>query len=117
MTMPHDSPTAAELVEAVREWLTRDVIGDARSVNSFHARVASNMLAMVEREIELGPAQAEAHRGRLEQLGMPSDVELAAAIRSGQLDDRLDQVRPLVWDSVRDKLLVANPKYLDRVEE
>ena len=47
---------------------------------------------------------------------MANDVELAEAIRSGRLDDRLDEVRSLVWDSVRDKLLVANPKYLDRVE-
>ena len=117
MTMPHDSPTAAELVEAVREWLTQDVVRASVPVNGFHARVASNVLAIVEREIELGPGQAEAHRGRLDQLGVASDVELAAAIRSGRLDDRLDEVRSLVWDSVRDKLLVANPKYLDRVEE
>ena len=114
--MPHDSPTAAELVEAVREWLERDVMPGSRPVNGFHARVAWNVLAIVAREIELGPAQAEAHRGRLDQLGMANDVELAEAIRSGRLDDRLDEVRSLVWDSVRDKLLVANPKYLDRVE-
>ena len=30
---------------------------------------------------------------------------------------RLDVVRSLVWLSVRDKLLVANPGYLDRFEE
>ncbi len=28
----------------------------------------------------------------------------------------MDEVRRLVWESVRDKLAVANPKYLDRVE-
>ena len=28
------------------------------------------------------------------------------------LDDRLPEVRELVWASVRDKLSVANPKYL-----
>ena len=116
MTMPHDAPSAAELVEAVRDWLTREVMPGAKPVNGFHARVAANILAIVEREIELGPAQAEAHRGRLDLLGMADDAELAAAIRSGRLDDRLDEVRRLVWDSVGDKLRVANPKYLDRVE-
>jgi hypothetical protein len=85
-------------------------------VSKFHARVAANVLAMVEREIELGPAQAERHRERLERLGVTSDHELAAAIRAGDLDNRLDEVRSEVWDSVRDKLLVANPAYLDRVE-
>ena len=33
-------------------------------------------------------------------------------IRDGSLDDRLPEVRELVWASVRDKLAVANPKYL-----
>lgn len=111
--MPHDVPTARELVEAVREWIERD---DGRVPNRFHARVASNVLSIVERELELGPAQARAHAARLEQLGVADDAELAAAIRAGDLDVRLDEVRELVWASVRDKLAVANPKYLDRVE-
>lgn len=112
---PHDVPTAQELVEAVREWIEREA--DAvRPPNRFHARVASNVLAMVEREIELGPAQARAHAARLEHLGVADDAELAAAIRDGSLDDRLGEVRELVWASVRDKLAVANPKYLDRIE-
>ena len=112
---PHDVPTAGELVEAVREWIEREA--DAgRAPNRFHARVASNVLAMVERELELGPAQARAHAARLEQLGVADDAELAAAIRDGSFDTRLDEVRELVWASVRDKLAVANPKYLDRVE-
>ncbi|HEY5662532.1 MAG TPA: DUF6285 domain-containing protein [Ilumatobacter sp.] len=112
--MPHDSPTAAELVEAVREWIERDVTA---ATSRFHARVAANVLAIVEREIELGPEQAARHRRRLDRLGVADDRELAAAIRAGGFADRLDEVRALVWDSVRDKLLVANPGYLDRVEQ
>lgn len=120
MSGPHDRPTAAELVEAVREWIRASVVdggvdGEA-APNRFHARVAANMLAIVERELALGSAQARAHTGRLEQLDVADDVELAAAIRSGELDHRADEVRNLVWASVRDKLAVANPKYLDRVE-
>jgi len=117
MTMPHDSPSAAELIEAVREWLQRDVMPGSRSVSKFHGRVAANVLAIVEREIELGPAQSVRHHQRLDQLGVSSDHELAAAIRAGDLDDRLDETRTLVWDSVHDKLRVANPGYLERVEE
>lgn len=113
--MPHDVPTARELVEAVREWIDREA-ASGRAPNRFHARVATNVLAIVERELELGPAQARAHAARLEQLGVADDTELAAAIRNGSLDNRLGEVRDLVWASVRDKLAVANPKYLDRVE-
>ena len=110
--IPHDSPTAEQLVESVREWLQRDVLASTTGQVQFHTRVAINVLAMVERELALGEAQQHAHEARLAQLGVADDAELAAAIRSGTLDDRLDEVRDLVWASVRDKLAVANPKYL-----
>lgn len=112
MSAPHDRPTAAELVEAVGEWIRRSQIDGEIEPNAFHARVAANMLRIVERELALGPEHAEAHRARLAQLGVADDRELAAAIRSGTLDDRADEVRALVWASVRDKLAVANPRYL-----
>lgn len=114
MSAPHDVPTAGELLEAVREWLDGDVA--AGRAGRFHARVASNVLAIVERELELGPQQAIDHRERLDRLGVADDAALAAAIRNGELDDRLGEVRELVWASVRDKLAVANPRYLDRTE-
>ncbi len=109
---PHDAPTAAELIEAVREWLQSDVLAATEGRLQYHARVAINALAIVERELELGAGQHAAHLGRLQQLGVADDAALAAAIRAGDLDDRLDEVRSLVWQSVRDKLAVANPKYL-----
>jgi hypothetical protein len=112
MTAPHDAPTAMELLESVREWLDREVIPATDGRLRFHARVASNVLGMVEREIELGPAQEAAHRRRLAQLGVADDAELAAAIRSRAFDDRADELRDLLAETVRDKLAVANPRYL-----
>ena len=110
---PHDAPTAAELLESVREWLDRDVIPSTEGRLRFHARVASNVLGMVEREIELGPNQELAHRKRLERLGVADDVELAAAIRSGEFTDRAIELRAALTESVLDKLAVANPSYVD----
>ena len=109
---PHDVPTAEQLVESVREWLERDVLPATEGRLQFHARVAVNVLAMVERELAVGAQQAAAHEQRLAQLGCADDAELAERIRHGELDDRLPEVRDLVWASVRDKLAVANPKYL-----
>ena len=113
MTAPHDVPTAAELVEAVREFLERDVLPEAEGRVRFHGQVAVRVLAMVERELVLGPSQTEAHVSRLASLGVTSDAELAAAIRSGELDDRYDEVKAVVLATVEDKLRVANPGHLD----
>ena len=89
MTAPHDSPTAAELVEAVREFLENDVLGATEGRVQFHTRVAINVLGQVQREIESGAAMAEA------------------------LGGRYDEVKAAVWATVRDKLAVANPRYLE----
>jgi hypothetical protein len=112
LVTPHDAPSAAELIESVREWLETDVISSTEGRLQFHARVAVNALAIVERELSLGAADRDAHLRRLDALGVADDSELAAAIRSGELDHRIDEVRALVWEAVRDKLAVANPKYL-----
>jgi len=109
---PHDIPSAAELLDAVREFLESDVLGATEGRVRFHVRVAANVVAMVARELELGPSQAAAHQARLEQLGVRSDAELAASIRSGALDGRAEEVRAAVRATVADKLAVANPGYL-----
>jgi hypothetical protein len=97
-----DRPTAAELVEAVREFLERDVMAATEGRVQFHTRVAVNALAMVQRELEQGPGATT----------VDDERALAAEIRSGALDDPLDGVRAQVRASVWDKLLVANPAYL-----
>lgn len=112
MTEPHDRPTAAELVEAVREFLERDVMAATEGRVQFHTRVAVNVLNTVQRELELGPAQTAAHRERLDALGFADEAELAAAIRAGDVDDRYDEIKAAVTATVTDKLRVANPKYL-----
>jgi hypothetical protein len=109
---PHDVPSTGELVEAVREWLQSDVLAATDGRLQYHTRVAINVLSIVERELALGATHETAHLDRLRSLGVADDAALAAAIRSGELDDRLTEVRALVWQSVRDKLAVANPRYL-----
>jgi hypothetical protein len=110
---PHDRPSAGELVEAVREFLEGDVMAATEGRVRFHTRVAVNVLGMVQREIELGTEQAAAHTARLDALGFADEAELAAAIRSGAVDDRYDEIKTAVAATVRDKLTVANPKYLE----
>lgn len=116
MTTPHDPPSVAELLDAVRSFLTDEVMARTDGRLRFHARVASNALAMVERELALGVEQTERHRTRLERLGFTDDATLAEAIRSGALDDRYDAVASAVREMILDKLLIANPGYADEGE-
>jgi Domain of unknown function (DUF6285) len=118
-----DRPTAEELVAAVREFLTHDVMPATDGRVRFHARVATNVLGMVERELSLGAALNEAEQARaVALLGHDGDLaelerELAAGIRTGAFDDRLDDVRSHVRATVREKLLIANPRYLPDREQ
>jgi hypothetical protein len=112
MTAPHDRPTAAELLEALHEWMERDLLPGVDGRLQFHTRVAINMIDIVRRELELGPDQEVQHQEVLASFGMNDDAELAAAIRDGAFDanlvDVLNRLRPVVEDKVR----VANPRYL-----
>jgi len=115
---PHDLPNAPELLQAVSEWIGRDVVETAAAAGDsrlrFHARVAMNVLATVERELYHGPVHAQRHRARLAGLGVESDRELADMIRAGIDDERTVEVATAVHASVLDKLAVANPKYASR---
>lgn len=112
MTRPHDRPTASELLEAVREFLRDDVLPATEGRVQFHTRVALNALEMVRREIDEGPSMQAEHERRLRELGFADDAELSAAIREGRLDDRWDDAFTAVYESVIEKLRVANPGYL-----
>jgi len=75
-------PTAREMLEGVRGYLIEDVMPATSGRLSFHARVAANMLAIVERELAQPPASYAGDDW----------ASLAAAVRL--------------------KLAVANPKHL-----
>lgn len=104
-------PTAGELVEAVREFLERDVAPQLDGAVRYHLRVAVNALAIVGRELALGDAARSAHSERLERLGVADDADLAEAIRRGDYDDRWGEVVALVSEAVADKLAVSNPRW------
>jgi aminoglycoside phosphotransferase (APT) family kinase protein len=110
---PFGRPTAAELVEAVREYLEADVMEGSDRGARFTGRVARNALLTVERELRLGPTMTKAHADRLAALGFDDDRQLAGALRSGTLDGAWGDVGPALAAAARDQLLVASPAYLD----
>jgi len=112
MTAPHDRPTAAELLEALHEWMERDLLPGVDGRLQFHTRVAINMVDIVRRELELGPDQEVRHEEVLVSFGMNDDAELAAAIRDGSFDSHLVEVLNRLRPVVEEKVRVANPRYL-----
>lgn len=105
----HGRPTAEELLVAVREFLEGDVAGATEGRVRFHTRVAVNVVAMVARELALGPAQAVRYADGLAALGADDEADLATKVRLGQLDDRTDELTRFLVTTVRDRLAVAHP--------
>ena len=103
-------PTAAELLEAVREYLTGTVVPSASGPVAFHARVAANAVGIVERQLALAAAHEAAQRRGLAGLGVGSTAELCAAIRAGRVGG--SGLWAFLAASARDRLSVADPRHL-----
>jgi uncharacterized protein DUF6285 len=101
-------PTAAELVAAVADFLDNDVRAATDGQVNFHARVAANVLRIVERELG---ASAGEFTDALGKIGYAGEAQLAAAIRAGELDDRPGDVLACLRTLVRHRLAVAHPGY------
>ena len=126
-----DRPTARELLAAVREFLEADVVAELEGVKRFHARVAANVLAIVEREIASEEQTLLAEWERLARLlgvagAPPARLDelratvrgltetLVGRIRGGEADRgvRVSRLHPDCRETVCEKLRVANPRYL-----
>lgn len=109
MTAPYGRPTASELVAAVADFLDSDVRRTTDGPVNFHARVAANVLRIVEREL--------AERGLSERSSNSAgpvaadEQALVAAIRDGEFDGRADDVTAALRTLVYDRVEVAHPGY------
>lgn len=110
---PHDVPSAAELVAAVRDYLADDLGPRSEGRDRFLLRVAANALSIAEREIAALPEDAVAHAEMLASFVVRSETELSAAIRAGDVDDRRAELADALWATTLRKLAVANPSYRD----
>jgi hypothetical protein len=87
----HDQPSAAELVAAVKAFLRDTARPQLTGHAAFHARVAENALAIVERELASRPGQETEEARRLADLlgeSGSSDAlnrKLARAIADGHM--------------------------------
>ncbi len=129
-----DRPTAIELVAAVRDFLEKEVLSALSQQRlRFRTRVAANALTIVERELRLGSGPACQEAQRLQELleappfsrdeceahARAFRLELARRIRSGAADGGAWRAAVIATtrSSVRDKLSVSNPKFVDAVQQ
>jgi hypothetical protein len=99
-----DRPTAPELVEAVFEFLSGELLptlDDHRM--KFRTLVAMNALAIARRELE---ADAE----------WPSDEDLRELARQMREGKPPADALPLLKEHVTAKLRISNPAYLEKYE-
>lgn len=112
-----DAPTTRELIEAVRGFLEEKAMAELKGHSAFHARVAANALAIVERELELGPDARAAEHARLTALlGHDAaldnlNAELARKIRLGEITLETSGLRDHLWRTTMDKLAIDQPRY------
>jgi hypothetical protein len=119
------SPSAADLLAVIAEVLADEIVPALQGSTQHHARVAASLVAIVERELRLGPGTAEAERSALAGL-LPPDGDIglttaemrdraAAALRNGLADD--PAAEPAVWETlmvmVRAELAIARPGHDD----
>lgn len=118
--MGQDRPDAPELLESVAEYLFAELRGEVPREQRFKVLVAANVCAVVARELRAGDQPDREDRALFaELLGEEVDdareaaARLSARLRSGELDERIDELVPRLAEHVRRKLAVARPGYDD----
>ena len=125
-----DRPTFDELLAAIEHFLDEQTTAGAQGARSFHARVAANALRIVRRELEredealerewegldalLGASERPARRRALREALVTRNEALCARIRAGDAGGGPFRTAVLshVRETVREKLLVSNPRWL-----
>ena len=112
-----DQPSMRELVEAVREFLETKAMPELKGHTAFHARVATNALAIVVRELDRGPKASHEElarlRGLLAQDGTLEELnrELCKRIRSGAFTMQTPGLVEHLEQTTRDKVAIDQPGY------
>jgi hypothetical protein len=110
-------PATPELVDAVIGFIERTAAPNLKDHDAFLARVAVNVLGVVRRELEQGPALEDAARARLAALlsrdGGYAELNtaLCEAIRAGAVDATTPGLLAHLKAETIDRVRIDQPKY------
>jgi len=113
-----DQPAAHDLVTAVREFLEKVAMPKLEGHDAFHARVAANALAIVERELAVAPKDNAQELDRLRLLLGREDGDLHTlnealcdAIKDGGMTLDTPGLADHLWATTLTKLAIDQPRY------
>ncbi|HOO91153.1 MAG TPA: DUF6285 domain-containing protein [Syntrophales bacterium] len=115
--MAASRPTVDELLEATQEFLEKKIIDTVDSHRAFHTRVAVNVLALVRRELRMGPQLARDEHERLRSLlGIDGTVaelngELCSRLRDKSMDCHDEELFRHLFATTMGQLSIDNPEY------
>jgi hypothetical protein len=110
-------PNAKHLIEAAAGFLEKTAAPQLTGHAAFHARVAINVLHIVARELELGPAAAAAETRRLKALlGRDGDLdglrrELCARLSTGAMTAQTAGLLDHLLATAADRVAIEQPGY------
>ncbi len=115
----HDQPSVAELVQAVKNFIDETASPNLSGHAAFHARVASNALATVLRDIEQRPRSEASERARLIALLSVSEemsttdmnAELSTRIRDRALTAETPGLLAHLKATTMDQVEIDQPRY------
>ncbi|MGH1420439.1 MAG: DUF6285 domain-containing protein [Hyphomonas sp.] len=115
----HDTPSISELIDAVQRYLNDVARPGLTGHAAFSALVASNVLAIVKREVEFGPEQRFDEKTRLVSiLNADSNstlqdlnVQLCEKLRTGELTADTPGLFDHLKTTTISQLAVDQPKY------
>jgi hypothetical protein len=113
---PYDAPSAIELIQAVEECITEEVLPGSAGATKWKLRIAANALKIAVREIEGGNSHRDALQTIFNDLGVIDEPDLSRKIKEGDYDDRFEMLQEKLLSIVAMKLEVANPSYFKSVQ-
>lgn len=116
-----DQPSPASLLEAVAAFLRDEAAPALPPHAGFQARVSANVVDLVRRQLEAGPAEAAEHARLRALLGEEGALEeltalLARRIEEGGIDIASPELIDHLRRTTREKIAVDQPKFEARLK-
>ena len=108
---PYDAPSAVELIHAVEECISEEIMPSSDGVTKWKLRIAANALRIAIREIESETSHRDTLQTVLADLEAIDMPDLSKKIKAGHYDDRFEMLQEKLLSIVTMKLEVANPRH------